>query len=167
MFAKFGRISANLHDSFYLLEIVSKPRQISIKLEHNNGSIYWESEVVGKIWKNCKTFGRIFCWQVEVWAVQKYVNLVDLVKCLPASIYLQKSASIQPRRSLSKFGGKFNSLFIRLLRGDSGRGRSSVALSRGIGFGWPGSGAFRRCVLYRSISRRSADKLPVWFIKAF
>ena len=30
-------------------------------------------------------------------------------------IHLQKSASIQPRTSLSKFGGKFNSLFIRLL----------------------------------------------------
>ena len=48
--------------------------------------------------------------------MQKYVNLVDLVKSFPTSIYLQKSASIQPRTSLSKFGGKFNSLFIRLLR---------------------------------------------------
>ena len=34
---------------------------------------------------------------------------------IPTSIYLQKSASIQPRKSLSKFGGKFNSLFIRLI----------------------------------------------------
>ena len=48
--------------------------------------------------------------------MQKYVNLVDLVKSFPTSIYLQKSASIQPRTSLSKFGGKFNSFFIRLLR---------------------------------------------------
>ena len=47
--------------------------------------------------------------------MQKYVNLVDLVKSFPTSIYLQKSASIQPRTSLSKFGGKFNSSFIRLL----------------------------------------------------
>ena len=47
--------------------------------------------------------------------MQKYVNLVDLVKSFPTSIYLQKSASIQPRTSLSKFGGKFNSLIIRLL----------------------------------------------------
>ena len=47
--------------------------------------------------------------------MQKYVNLVDLVKSFPTSIYLQKSASIQPRTSLSKFGRKFNSLFIRLL----------------------------------------------------
>ena len=52
----------------------------------------------------------------EVRAVQKYVNLVDLIKSFPTSIYLQKSASIQPRTSLSKFGGKFNSFFIRLLK---------------------------------------------------
>ena len=47
--------------------------------------------------------------------MKKYVHLVDLVKSFPTSIYLQKSASIQPTTSLSKFGGKFNSLFIRLL----------------------------------------------------
>ena len=58
---------------------------------------------------------RLFCWNFEIWAVQKYVNLVDLVKSFPTSIYLKKSASIQPRTSLSKFGGKFNSFFIRLL----------------------------------------------------
>ena len=52
--------------------------------------------------------------------MQKYVNLVDLVKSFPTSIYLQKSASIQPRTSLSKFGGKFNSSFIRLLKDDEG-----------------------------------------------
>ena len=46
---------------------------------------------------------------------RKNVNLVDLAKSFPTSIYLQKSASIQPRTSLSKFEGKFNSLFIRLL----------------------------------------------------
>ena len=48
--------------------------------------------------------------------MQKHVNLVDLVKSFPTSIYLQKSASIQPRTNLSKSGEKFNSLFIRLLR---------------------------------------------------
>ena len=47
--------------------------------------------------------------------MQKYVNLVDLVKSFPTSIFLQKSASLQPRTSLSKFGGKLNSSFIRLL----------------------------------------------------
>ena len=52
--------------------------------------------------------------------MQKHVNLVDLVKSFSTIIYLQKSASIQPRKSLSKFGGKFNLLFIRLLRPDAG-----------------------------------------------
>ena len=47
--------------------------------------------------------------------MQKHVNLVDLVKSFPTIMYLQKSASIQPRTSLSEFGGKFSSLFIRLL----------------------------------------------------
>ena len=47
--------------------------------------------------------------------MQTYANLVDLVKSFPTSIYLQKSASIQPRTSPSKFGGNFNSIFIRLL----------------------------------------------------
>ena len=46
---------------------------------------------------------------------KKYVYLVDLVKIFPTSIYLQKSGSIQTRTSLSKFGGKFNLSFIRLL----------------------------------------------------
>jgi hypothetical protein len=35
--------------------------------------------------------------------VQKHVNLVDLVKSFPTNIYLQKSASIQPRTSPIKF----------------------------------------------------------------
>ena len=45
----------------------------------------------------------------------KGVHCVDLGESFPTSIYLQKSASIQPRTSPSQFGGKFNSLFIRLL----------------------------------------------------
>ena len=36
--------------------------------------------------------------------MQKHVNLVDLVKSFPTSIYLQNLASIQPRTSRSKFG---------------------------------------------------------------
>ena len=44
------------------------------------------------------------------------MHCVDLGESFPPSIYLQKSASIQPRTSPSKFGGKFNSSFICLLR---------------------------------------------------
>ena len=49
--------------------------------------------------------------------MQKYANLVDLVKSFPKIIYLQKSASIQPRTTPSQFGEKFNSIFNRVLRG--------------------------------------------------
>ena len=42
---------------------------------------------------------------------------MNLGESFPTSIYLQKSASIQPRTSPSKFGGKFNSiLFTRVLK---------------------------------------------------
>ena len=37
---------------------------------------------------------------------EKFVNLVDLVKSFPTSIYLQRFVSIQPRTSLSKFANK-------------------------------------------------------------
>ena len=57
-------------------------------------------------------FGRNF----EIEERCKGVHCVGLGESFPTSIYLQKSASIQPRTSLSKFGEKFNSLFIRLLR---------------------------------------------------
>ena len=64
--------------------------------------------------------------------MQKYVNLVDLVKSFPTSIYLQKSASIQPRTSLSKFGGKFNSLFIRLLKADGNKSQELLWQERAV-----------------------------------
>ena len=47
--------------------------------------------------------------------MQKSGNLVDLVKSFHTSIDLQKSASIQPRTSRSKFRGDFIALFIRIL----------------------------------------------------
>jgi len=40
----------------------------------------------------------------------KGVHCVDLGESFPTSIYLQKSASIQPRTSPSKFGGKYSIL---------------------------------------------------------
>ena len=40
---------------------------------------------------------------------------LDLGESFPTSIYLQKSASIQPSTSPSKFGEKFNSLFTSIL----------------------------------------------------
>ena len=70
-----------------------------------------------KMWKSLTKFGLNF----ECWAVQKRVNLVDLAKSFQTSIsnqiaiqsfkkvfsiYLQNSASTQPRTSLSKFAEK-------------------------------------------------------------
>ena len=45
----------------------------------------------------------------------KGVHCVDLGESFQTHIYLQNLASIQPRTSPSKFGVKFNSLFIWLL----------------------------------------------------
>ena len=42
-------------------------------------------------------------WNIEVWAVQKHVNLVDLVKSFPTNIFLQNLASIQKRTGPVKF----------------------------------------------------------------
>ena len=44
-----------------------------------------------------------FFWNIEVSAVQKHVNLVDLVKSFPTNIFLQNLASIQKRTSPIKF----------------------------------------------------------------
>ena len=57
----------------------------------------------------------IFSWNFEFEERCKGVDCVDLGESFPTSIYLMKSASVQPRTSPSKFGGKFNSLFIRVL----------------------------------------------------
>ena len=52
--------------------------------------------------------------------MQKFVNLVDLVKSFLTSIYLHMLASsTQPRTSLSKFGGDSIDFFIRLLTHDT------------------------------------------------
>ena len=73
----------------------------------------------------------IFDWNFEVWAVQKYANLVDLVKSFPTSIYVQKSASIQPRTSLSKFEVMYSWVFIRLLSSVGACAKESLACSAG------------------------------------
>ena len=72
-------------------------------------------------------FHAVFCFFVGIfWVVfpgffplgipkvQRNVNLIDLVKRFPTSIYLQTSASIQPRTSLSKFGNDSTHFFICL-----------------------------------------------------
>ena len=93
-FRKFEWKSDTRHS---FLEFVAKSGQNFIK----------RCKIRHKKWKKWKFIREkmltSFGWNFEIWAVQKYVNLVDLVKSFPTSIYLQKSASIQPRTSLSKF----------------------------------------------------------------
>ena len=67
---------------------------------------------------NRENFLAIFDEKIEIRERCKGVHCVDLGERFPTSIYLQKSASIQPRTSPSKFGGKFNSLVICLLSDD-------------------------------------------------
>ena len=45
-----------------------------------------------------------FSWNVDVWAVQKYLHLVDFAKSELTRICSEKSVSIQPRTDLPKFG---------------------------------------------------------------
>ena len=52
--------------------------------------------------ENAKNSMKI-CWNIEVWAVRKHANLVDLVKSFPTNIYLQNLASMQNRSSPPKF----------------------------------------------------------------
>ena len=90
----------------------------------------------------------IFGWNFEIEERCKGVHCVDLGESFPTSIYLQKSASIQPRTSASKFGEKFNSLFTSLLNRLSDR---RVSL-RPLSFGLPSvdSAAFRTVYFLRT-----------------
>ena len=49
-----------------------------------------------------KCLKTIFCWKVEIAAVQKYANLVDLNKSCQTHILLQNFVLIQPRTSPPK-----------------------------------------------------------------
>ena len=82
-----------------------------------------------KILKKSAKISAIFNEKIEIRERCKGVHCVDLGESFPTSIYLQKSASIQPRTSPSKFRGKFNSIFIRLLTAEPA-GRPAESLSR-------------------------------------
>ena len=73
----------------------------------------------------------IFDEKIEIRERCKGVHCVDLGESFPTSIYLHKSASIQPRTSPSKFGVKFNLIFICLL--NELQPMRSSALTREVG----------------------------------
>ena len=66
----------------------------------------------------------IFDEKIEIRERCKGVHCVDLGESAPTRIYLQKSASIQPRTSPSKFGGNYSILFNRVLTADSHEGEA-------------------------------------------
>ena len=98
IFSEFGHFWTDLWNSGFFSSKFR--REIAIlmqKLRMFEWIIIHFYSILPKLW-------RVFCWNFEFWAVQKYVNFVDLEKCWKMTIWLQKSASIQPRTSLSKFG---------------------------------------------------------------
>ena len=52
--------------------------------------------------KKSRPFLPTFCWNFEIWAVQRIAYLLDLAKCWKMSIWSQKSALIQRRTSPQK-----------------------------------------------------------------
>ena len=104
----------------HFLSIFARFRQkfieIWTKFHRKIAKSNWTNAKILKIqYSISQKVGRFFCRNFAIWAVQRNANLVDLGESFPTSIWLQKSASIQPRTSLSKFGGWFNSIFNRLL----------------------------------------------------
>ena len=98
IFDEFGHFWTHLWNSGFFSSKFR--REIAIlmqKLRMFEWIIIHFYSILPKLW-------RVFCWNFEFWAVQKYVNFVDLEKCWKMTIWLQKSASIQQRTSLSKFG---------------------------------------------------------------
>ena len=92
--------------------------------------------------------------------MQKYVNLVDLIKNFPTSVYLQISASIQPRSSLSKSGGNSIDLFIRVLTRHAGGESPGTPADRQLSFD-P-----RRNVVHRPTSQWLGGKLSSFHVRA-
>ena len=76
----------------------------------------------------------IFDEKIEIRERCKGVHCVDLGESCPMTIYLQKSASIQPRTSPSKFGGKYSVLFTGVLNNRATADRFSY---RACSYSWP------------------------------
>ena len=102
--------------------ILGKSRKILVKFSTISAK-FWQS--LQHFVKNQQKIQQFFTKQffadetIEIRERCKGVHCVDLGESFPTSIYLQKSASIQPRTSPSKFGENFNSLFTSLLKCDA------------------------------------------------
>ena len=92
------------------------------KIPKKNGEIWRKFSKIwpnlgkfAKFWKKTAKNSAIFNENFEIRERCKGVHCVDLGESFPTSIYLQKSASIQPRTSPSKFGGQLNSKLKKLV----------------------------------------------------
>ena len=90
-----------------------------LKIRDKRGEIFTSCN-----WRNCaevqdqalRTFNKVYI-SLEIQRSEGSFKKREIFEIDPNSneYYLQKSASIQPRTSPSKFGGNFKSIFIRLL----------------------------------------------------
>ena len=120
-FRKFDWKSDTRHS---FLEFVAKSGQNFIKKSQKKCKSRWRKWKKAEIqYSIAKKMLVIVGWNFEIEERCKVVHCVDLGESFPTSIYLQKSASIQPRTSPSKFGAKFNSISIRRLSLCPFRGR--------------------------------------------
>ena len=91
-----------------MLHFAKIPKKM-VKFGENSakfGQIWANFMKFAKFWKKTANNSAIFNGNFEIRERCKGVHCVDLGESFPTSIYLQKSASIQPRTSPSKFGGK-------------------------------------------------------------
>ena len=99
-----------------LRNLARNPGKNSSKIRRKNAKFDEEIEKKSEIQLfNREKMLTIFGWNFEIEERCKGVHCVDLGESFPTSIYLQKSASIQPRTSPSKFGGKLFNIILNLL----------------------------------------------------
>ena len=94
--------SSNLTNSQHSLRNLAKFREMFIEICAKVDENCEKHQSFGRNFENCKNFSTKSCQIIEFRAVQRNDNLVDLEKCCKMSIWLQKSASIQPRSSPCK-----------------------------------------------------------------
>ena len=86
--------------------------EIPRKFHQHLSNIQWKWSKFVKLCRKMREILTKFCWDIEVWAVQKHVNLVDLVKSFPTNIFLQNLASIQQRRVGNRERGGWTFFFV-------------------------------------------------------
>ena len=112
------------------LEFGAKSAKKFIKNSQKNAKFDDENEKTEIQIFNREKMLAIFDENIVIRERCKGVHCVDLGESFPTSIYLQKSASIQPRTSPLKFGRKFNSIFNRVLSPRSQIGSTCMQLLR-------------------------------------